>query len=76
MPFKNPFRSRDKPQPKDQYNSRSYSFHFGRSSSGRQVDDWKALQLTAVYACIRVLSETVAQLPLHVYQSTNTGTRK
>ena len=73
MPFKNPFRSRDKPQPKDQYNSRSYSFHFGRSSSGRQVDDWKALQLTAVYACIRVLSETVAQLPLHVYQSTNTG---
>lgn len=73
MPFKNPFRSRDKPQPKDQYNSRSYSFHFGRSSSGRQADDWKALQLTAVYACIRVLSETVAQLPLHVYQSTNTG---
>ena len=37
------------------------------------MDDWKALQLTAVYACIRVLSETVAQLPLHVYQSTNTG---
>jgi HK97 family phage portal protein len=31
------------------------------------------MQHTAVYACVRVLSEAIAQLPLHVYQYTDKG---
>ena len=38
------------------------------TSSGIPVDESKALQLSAVYACVRVLSETLASLPLPVYR--------
>jgi len=36
--------------------------------SGVSVDESKALTLSAVYACVRVLSETLASLPLPVYR--------
>lgn len=39
----------------------------GISASGVQVGDTIALRVAAVYACIKVLAESVAQLPLHVY---------
>jgi HK97 family phage portal protein len=50
-------------------------FHSGRSSSGTLVNEDTALQTAAVYACVRVISETLASLPLHVYQYTDTGTK-
>jgi len=45
-----------------------YSFMFGRTTSGKPVNERTAMQTTAVYACVRILAETVASLPLHVYE--------
>ena len=69
--FSGLFRSRDKP--KDSYDSLSYSYFFGRTHAGKRVNDRTAMQIIAVYACVRVLSEAIAQLPLHVYQYTDNG---
>ena len=69
--FSGLFRSRDKP--KDSYDSPSYSYFFGRTHAGKRVNDRTAMQIIAVYACVRVLSEAIAQLPLHVYQYTDKG---
>ncbi len=41
------------------------------SNSGVQVTVESALHGTAVLACVRVLSETIATLPLHVYRRAN-----
>lgn len=65
-----------KSKPKNSYHSRSDTYFFGRSSSGKPVNDRTALQLVAVYACIRVLSESIAQLPVHIYQYTDKGKEK
>ncbi len=50
-----------------------YSFLFGPTSSGRAVTERSAMQMTAVYSCVRILSEAVAGLPLHVYQTRADG---
>ena len=34
------------------------------------------MQTTAVYACVRILAETIASLPLHTYQHTKDGKEK
>lgn len=65
------FKSRDKP--KNSTAGSFLSFFFGGSSSGKRVNERTAMQMTAVYACVRILSESVAQLPLHLYQYTNKG---
>ncbi len=67
--FSGLFRSRDKP--KDSYDSPSYSYFFVRTHSGKRVNDLTVLQIIAVHACVRVLSEAIAQLPLLVYQYTD-----
>lgn len=41
---------------------------FGGSSSGIAVDELRAMQTSAVYACVRVIAETVASLPLFLYK--------
>ena len=43
------------------------------NDSGVQVDQTSALRMSAVYACIRLLSETLAQLPLNIRRSTPDG---
>jgi HK97 family phage portal protein len=43
------------------------------SSSGENVTADTALTVAAVYACVRVLSETVASLPLFIYQARKDG---
>lgn len=48
----------------------------GASSSGRRVTERTAMQMTAVYSCVRILSETLASLPLHIYESSETNSRK
>ena len=65
------FHSRDKP--KDSLNSSRYSFFFGGTSSGKPVNETTAMQMTAVYSCVRILSETVAGLPLNVYRYNDSG---
>ena len=47
--------ARDKPR--DSYGSTAYSFLFGRSSSGKVVNERTAMQTTAVYSCVRILAE-------------------
>ena len=41
---------------------------FGRAASGVSVKPETALAISGVYACVKVLSETVASLPLHLYE--------
>ena len=65
------FRSRDKPQ--NRTSGSSYSFFMGGSTSGKQVNERTSMQMTAVYSCVRILSEAVASLPLNVYRYTDTG---
>ncbi len=65
------FRSRDKP--KDRTAGSAYSFFTGMSSSGKRVNEQTAMQTSAVYACVRVISESVASLPLHVYRYNSDG---
>lgn len=63
--------ARDKPT--DSYSGSAYSFLFGRTTSGKPVNERTAMQTTAVYSCVRILAETVASLPLHIYHYTNAG---
>lgn len=41
--------------------------------SGKQINEWTALNSSAVFGCIRILSETVASVPLHLYRRTDKG---
>ena len=70
----NLFKSRDKTT--NRVNGNAYSFLMGASSSGRRVTERTAMQMTAVYSCVRILSETLASLPLHIYESSETNSRK
>ena len=72
-PFTTLFRARDKPQ--DSVSAAS-TFYFGTSSAGKSVTAQTAIQLSTVYACVRVISETVASLPLGVYEATDDGNQK
>lgn len=45
----------------------------GPTNSGQRVNQNTALNLTVVYACIRVLAESVASIPLVVYRRTANG---
>lgn len=45
------------------------------SWSGETVTAGDAMQIGAVYACVKVISETIACLPLRVYQRTSSGGR-
>lgn len=63
--IKSLFHSRDKPQNRV---GGGWSFLFGGTTSGKTVNERTAMQTTAVYACVRILSEAVAGLPLHIYR--------
>lgn len=65
------FHSRDKPT--NRTAGASYSFFMGGSSAGKNVNERSAMQMTAVYSCVRILSEAVAGLPLHMYKYTSDG---
>lgn len=66
--------ARDKPVAKAA--DAGYSFLFGRTTSGKPVNERTAMQTTAVYACVRILAEAVASLPLHVYEYQDDGGKK
>lgn len=51
-------------------------FGKGKSSTGKPVNTETALTHTAVYACVRILSETIASLPLPVYERVERGKKK
>ena len=68
------FRSRDKPT--NSTNGSGYRFLFGGSNSGKNVNERSAMQMTAVYACVRILSESIAGLPVHLYQYMDSGSKQ
>ncbi len=45
----------------------------GNSNSGVRVDELRAMQTSAVYACVKILAETVASLPLHLFKKGKDG---
>lgn len=67
------FHSRDKPS-----NSvgGGWRFLFGGTTSGKAVNERTAMQTSAVYACVRILSESIAGLPLHVYRYKADGSKE
>ena len=69
--FSNIFKARDKPQ--NRTTGSNYSFFFGGTTSGKPVNEHTAMQMTAVYSCVRILAEAVAGLPLHLYKYTDSG---
>ena len=69
--FSKLFKARDKP--KDRTTGSNYSFFFGGTTSGKPVNEHTAMQMTAVYSCVRILAEAVAGLPLHLYKYNASG---
>ena len=69
--FTSLFRSRDKPV--NRTVGSNYSFFMGGTTSGKTVTERSAMQMTAVYSCVRILAEAVAGLPLHLYRYTDDG---
>ncbi|MCI6060856.1 MAG: phage portal protein [Dorea sp.] len=65
------FRTRDAPS--NRTSGSSYSFLMGSTTSGKRVNERTSMQMTAVYSCVRILSEAVASLPLNVYRHTDNG---
>ncbi len=72
-PFTALFRARDKP--KDSV-SAATTFTFGIAGSGKNVTARSAIQVSAVYACVRVIAETVASLPFSVFEQDKEGNQK
>ena len=62
--------------PKNSLLANTYSFFFGSATSGKTVNEKTAMQTTAVYACVRILAETIASLPLHTYRHNENGKEK
>ena len=69
--LKSIFHTRDKSQ--NVYRFSQAPFLFGRSTAGKRVNEFTAMQTTAVYACVRILAESIAGLPLHVYAYRGAG---
>lgn len=65
------FKARD--HPRDALNGSAYTFLFGSTSAGSNVNERSAMQMTAVYACVRILAEAVASMPLHFYRYNDRG---
>ena len=76
------FKARDKPC--DDKSSRNpsaknlggSSFLWGGTTSGKVVNERTAMQMTAVYSCVRILSEAIAGLPLFVYKYGTDGSKE
>ena len=65
------FHIRDKPQ--NRTIGSGYAFYMGGTTSGKVVTERSAMQMTAVYSCVRILAEAVAGLPLHLYRYRDDG---
>lgn len=65
-----------KPKVEDYSISSRYRFLMGPTAAGKTVNERSAMQLTAVYACVRILAEGIAGLPLHLYKCGKNGSRE
>ena len=64
------------PEVVDNVRDSGQTFVFGRADSGERIEEKSAMQIATVYACVRLLAETVAGLPLHLYRYTGDGNGK
>jgi HK97 family phage portal protein len=71
--FSGLFHSRDNPRNRV---GGGFSFLFGGTSAGKAVNETTAMQTSAVYACVRILAEAVASLPLHIFERDGAGGKK
>ena len=55
---------RDAPKVEDSVRDSGQTFVFGKADSGETVNEKSAMQIATVYACVRLLAESVAGLPL------------
>ena len=72
--FSGLFKSRDKPQ--NRTAGSGYAFYLGSTTTGKVVTERSAMQMTAVYSCVRILAEAIAGLPLHLYRYTDIGSKE
>ena len=70
------FRRKARDHPQDRTVGSQYTFFMGGSSAGKAVTERSAMQMTAVYSCVRILAEAVAGLPLHFYKYESDGSKK
>ena len=68
--FSSLFRSRDKPSDRT---SAAAIPSLWEEHIRKRVNERTAMQMTAVYSCVRILSEAVASLPLQFYRYTDDG---
>ena len=66
-------KARDHPQ--NRTVGSQYTFFMGGTSAGKSVTERSAMQMTAVYSCVRILAEAVAGLPLHFYKYNEDGSK-
>jgi HK97 family phage portal protein len=71
--FKWLFKARDKPHDSV---SGAPVFYMGQSVAGKMVNERTSMQTTAVFACVRIIAETIASLPLHTYRYRGEGKEK
>jgi len=45
----------------------------GRTASGAMVNNYTALNYTALWACVRVICKPIAMMPIHLYERLPTG---
>ena len=76
MKKKKRIRPRDAPQISNNVRDSGSVFYFGRTDAGENVNERTAMQIATVYACVRLLAESVAALPLHLYRYTDNGSGK
>ena len=66
---------RDAPKVEDSVRDSGQTFVFGKADSGETVNEKSAMQIATVYACVRLLAESVAGLPLNLYRYTDDAGR-
>lgn len=66
-------KARDKPK---NAVSNAPTFNMGASTAGTMVNERSSMQTTAVFACVRIISETVASLPLQTFRAVDEGKEK
>lgn len=71
------FSKRSLENPRTPINSETLDLYFNgpETAAGVQVNEQSGLRLSAVWACIRILAESIASLPFHVYEINADGTR-
>ena len=76
MSFRDLFhRKKARDKPTDSLPGEIYRAYYGYTTSGKTVTERSSMQVSAVYACVRVLSEAVASLPLHLYREDGSGSK-